>query len=557
MPVLFALTQSLAAGLVGQSLLAAQTGVAGKPKTAQNPLQKPATLKTTTRLVQVNAVVQDKNGQPVDGLTKGDFTLLDQGKPQTIATFSQERGGLRPAFVKTLPPNVFTNRFDQTGQAPGSVTILLFDALNTPRVDQTYARQQLVKFLHQVQPQDHIAIYLLTTRLKVLLEFTQDTGALRRAVGKLQGFPSPELDGTTGTVDSSTDSITPQLEELLNWADGQIGDFYTINRAETTAAALVAIAHHVAHVPGRKSVVWVSGSFPIAIGMDGETLAPPNREVRAFTPEIERATRALNDANMAIYPVDARGLIGPFQFSAANRNAPDIRQPQRLGPDQNNFATMNTLAERTGGHAFYNTNDIEGSVRKAVSDGQSNYELAYYPNHGKWDGKFHEIKVKVRRPGLQVHYRRGYFASADVPSNAAERKASLDTAVISPIDATNLSIYASVIRLPEPSTGELQFKTWLDLHEIMFQESGGRQNGNLEVILVQKDANTKVLDTDSKNLEFSFEPERYQALLKSGMTLIRNLPMKAGATQVRIIVRDSLSGATGSVLVPLKSFFQN
>lgn len=542
----------------------------GNKSAAKNSRPAPATLRVTTRLVQVDVVVQDKKGQPVDGLTQDDFTLLDQGRPQSIASFSQERGDLRQAPIEPLPPNVFTNRFDPAGRASGSVTVILFDALNTPLHDQPYARKQLVSFLRQVQPQDHIAIYFLTSQLKVLLEFSQDPGALLHAVEKLQGHPSPALDvsatndvPTTSAVGPSAaigpgaapDSPPRDLEEFLRVADGQISDFYNINRAETTSAALEAIAHHIAHVPGRKNLVWVSGSFPISIGMDGDTLAPPNREVRHFTREIERAARALNDANIAVYPVDARGLMGPEQFSAANRGPIDPHA--RLGPDQNNFATMNTLAERTGGHAFYNTNDISGSVRKAVADGQANYELGYYPNHGKWDGAFHEIKLKVRRPGVEVHYRKGYFASAGLPSNAVERQASLDSATASPIDATNLSLRVEVKALPPPDTGTLEFDVGLDLHEILLQESDGRHKGGIEMVFVQKDANARVMSIDSKTIAFNFEQKRYEGFLTSGLVMTRRLPLAPATTQVRLVVRDFQSGATGSVTIPLKSFFAN
>lgn len=546
----------VAMGLLGASLILAQSSGVGT--TAQN---SPQTLKVTTRLVQVNVVVQDKKGQPVDGLTKDDFTLFDQSKPQTIASFSQERGRVLPApDHEALPPNVFTNRFDQTGQAPGSVTIILFDALNTPLTDQVYARQQLVKFLRQVQPQDHVAIYFLTTQLKVLLEFTQDATTLLHALDKLQGYPSPSLESPAQSEAAAGDQVFPQIEEFLKAAAGRFDDFYAINRAETTSVALEVIAHHVAHVPGRKSLVWVSGSFPIAIGMDGDTLAPPDREVRTFLREIERAARALNDANIAVYPVDARGLMAPGQFSAANRDTLGgfgPGRPQRLGPDQNNFATMNTLAERTGGHAFYNTNDIQGSVRKAVSDGQSNYELAYYPNHGKWDGKFHEIKLKVDRPGLQIHYRKGYFASADFSNTQEDRKASLATAVVSPIDASSLSIRTQVNRLPAPNTGTLEFTVGLDLHEIMLEESAGRHKGSIEMIFVQKGANPTVLSMDSKTIEFNFEQKRYDELVASGISIVKHVPIAAGTTSVRVIVRDSQSAATGSVTIPIKSFFEN
>ena len=134
--------------------------------------------------------------------------------------------------------------------------------------------------------------------------------------------------------------------------------------------------------------------------------APPDRET--FKDQIDAAARALNDANVAVYPVDARGL----------------NPPPKGAPPQGDFDTMNEIADRTGGRAFYNTNDIAGSVREAIDDSRVTYVLGYYPDHGEWNGKFREIKIKVNRPGVEVRYRRGYFAVTDAPATPASSTSS-------------------------------------------------------------------------------------------------------------------------------------
>jgi hypothetical protein len=159
----------------------------------------------------------------------------------------------------------------------------------------------------------------------------------RQAIPKFGGYSSPQADAANPHTDAADRSIfavrTPEadvtafrLQDFLNATDGKISDFANINHAETTTRAIEAIANHVARIPGRKSLVWVSASFPISIEFDGPTPSPPGREQRTFTQELEHAARALNQANMAIYPVDARGLTS-IHFSAASGGPFDSRPP--------------------------------------------------------------------------------------------------------------------------------------------------------------------------------------------------------------------------------------
>ena len=135
---------------------------AAPPQAAQ-----PATIRSTTRLVELSVVVTDKRGEPITGLKKEDFTVLDESNPQQIAFFSAESPA-PAARPQALPKNVFTNRYDLKGQGPGAVTVVLFDSLNTSIEDQGYVRRQVIKFLKTLKPQDHVAVYALTTQLHEL-----------------------------------------------------------------------------------------------------------------------------------------------------------------------------------------------------------------------------------------------------------------------------------------------------------------------------------------------------------------------------------------------------
>lgn len=517
-------------------------------------------LRVTTRLVQVNVIVQDKKGEPVADLTREDFKLFDKGQEQPIRFFSVEASHTLPAPVTPSASNLFSNRLEQKGGVPTSVTVILLDGLNTRFEDLAYSRTQLIKFLGQLQPQDRVALYALTTRLRVLHDFTTDTGSLLRAMERYKGHSSPQLAASEPEAASTGNE---DFDEFLNEANQRLADFATINRVRDTAAALEAIANHVARLPGRKNLVWVSGSFPFYIGLDAPMAPGSTQERRSFTEEVERAARALNNANLAVYPVDARGLIAPFSANAAYDPGRGVRgarrgvpsPPVRVSPSRTNFDTMNILAERTGGRAFYNTNDIQGSIRRAIDDSRVTYVLGYYPSHGEWNGKFREIKVEVKRPGVQVRHRRGYFALPDLPQDSKQREALLREAVVSPLDATALGLSVRVEPGDVPGARTLKTELRIEARDVTFQAEAGRWTGAIDVLFMQRSAEGKDLAGEGKVIILRLTRERYDAIMQDGLTLTRHLRIEAGAAQLRVVVRDATSGSVGSVSIPLTKLF--
>lgn len=551
------------------SLLASNAIPAWAQAPSQNSASRQAApvLKATTRLVQINVVVHNKKGEPAEGLKKEDFIILDQGKEQQVATFSANSGARREtASNPLLLPNVFTNRGDSAASNPGSVTVILFDALNTPILDQFYARQQILKFLRQLQPQDHVAIYVLTTKIIVLNEFTQDATSLLQAIQKFGGYASAQQDAAnpdprpadqtifpTRTT-SETDVMASRLRDFLDAADGKISDFANIDRAATTTSAIEAIANHVSHIPGRKNLVWVSASFPISIGFDGESLGQPGREQRSFSEDVEHAARTLNQANMAIYPVDARGLMTSSSYSAMNSGRFDLRVPPRnMGPDQRNFDTMIVLADRTGGKASYNTNDIEGAVQRAIADGQYTYTLGFYPTHGKWDGKFHELKVRVNEKGLSLRHRKGYFALSDPPNGSAENQAALDAAIGSPVEWTNLDLEVT-LKSFDSASHAIEIQVALDTHELSLTSKDGRWSDTLLVFFGQLGAGDKVITSEKETFGLNLKPETYERMMKSGTKFSGRLTLSPEVVSLRVVAQDTGSGAIGTVKIPIKRF---
>ncbi len=278
--------------------------------------QPPApTIRVTTRLVGVNVVVRAK-GAPVTDLAARDFELFDRGKPQKISFFAMNSATpLRQATAQN-PKNVFTNRSESRSEAPTTATVLLVDGLNTEFSDQAFARDQIVRFLGQIDPSERIAIYALGRQLHILHDFTDDRDHLAKVLERFHAGQVSEM--ITPVLDSQVSQMLDPLQ-LEDKSQKNEADYRDGLRVERTIAALDSIAKHLARLPGRKNLVWISGSFPIYPGFKVVTgLFETSRE-RSFTAEAARTARLFSDANMAIYPVDARGVFSVNKYGARPR----------------------------------------------------------------------------------------------------------------------------------------------------------------------------------------------------------------------------------------------
>jgi VWFA-related protein len=528
---------------------ASQTQTESGTPSASSP--QPQAIRTTTRLVQVSVIVQDKNGAPLTGLTKEHFTLFDGGQPQKIAFFSARAPN--HTAPHPLPANFFTNRAELKGQDPGATIVILFDALNTGFEDQSYARQHILRFLQTVKPQDRVAIFALTTELVPLHDFTEDAAALASSVSRFSPRLLAAFDASHPANFSvpamESDPFFKIFEGHVNNANGEIADARVADRFRITYDALVAIADYVAGIPGRKSLVWVSGGIPIQLGSD--RIGTPDRDNFRFddsnvpgmkeTGDMGGLARALNRVNMAIYAIDVQG-IGADDSAAAFFMRQDQRESFRL------------LADRTGGKAFYGTNDVAGAINSAFEDGRYTYTLGFYPNHGVWDGKFREVKVSLGVPGLHLRYRRGYFAFPERDASEATMKADLQEAARSPVDATALGVDARRETLAPSSARQLLLQVNLDPKELLLRDRDNHREGGLDLLFLQRDSGGSSLAAEKQHFDVNFDRKEYEVLAKTGLVLQRRLVIEPASAQVRVLVRDAGSGALGSVTFPVKKF---
>lgn len=544
----------------------------------------PATvLRVTTRLVLVDVVVTDKQGRPVTDLTRDDFTLMENGKPQRIATFSMENpgGGIQQAAIAPapLPPNVVTNK-PEYRLPPGPLAVLLIDALNTPMQDQSYAREQMLRYLRtQLQPNQRTAVLVLTGDLLILQDFTADPKTLIAAVEKYsperparqpeEGYiANPEAVAKIADLPSNAAANLQRFEQEYN-------AMLTDSRVSITLGALRAIARALAGYPGRKNLVWVSATFPFSLTPEDDSNPMTYRN---YSNEIRQTASVLSDAQVAVYPVDARGLLGFPMASAADslrgRTGRAFSGPtfggelnRRYDSLYNTFATMETLAEATGGRAFRNRNDIDVALARSIGDGSTYYTLGFYPESKEWDGKFRRLKVQVLRKGTELRYRRGYYAldptaklvlakkdkDKEPPTEDEERNEALKTALLSAMPATLVTFRAAVFPPPAPAaTAPVQVGFIVDAPTILFElDPGGLRHASLDFLVAVITPQGKLVRTANDTLNADLTPENFSRIQEHGLQHLMTVELPPGRYFLRLVVRDNRTGLMGSTDAPL------
>ena len=520
----------------------------------------------------MSLIAEDKHGQPVTDLAKDDFRLFDKGAEQKIDFFSMESLGLMKRDSEPLTPDMWTNRWRQRDGVPTSVTVILLDGLNTRLQDQSYARDQVVRFLSGLRPEDRVALYTLGNQLHTVHDFTKDASSLLRGIAKYKAYNGPNLPVEL-QPDRDMPRVTDQeamqgvsaVDRFLSDADAAVTQNLYIQRAYKTTDALEAIAMHVGGIPGRKNLVWVSGGFPIIVGYGGLPVAnqPVGTDSRNFMRLTQRATRALNDANVAVYPVYAAGLTTSIKDSARDRREPAMPgdatgHRTSLGGglpvasvDDYTQDMLVAMADRTGGRAFYNTNDLSGVIRQAVDDSRVIYSLAYTPTNTVWDGKFREIKIECKRAGIRTRYRTGYFALPEKPLDAGQREQMLKQAAWSPLVATEIGLTARMATGTHEGRPAKVLTVTVPPEDLRFTESEERHVADMLLVVSQRSAEGDLLHSEEHNLDLKLKEDSYKTVTQYGMRVTITVEPEPKTASLRLVMLDGATGRMGSLDIPL------
>ena len=577
----FALTPQQPPTLVPQTPAPQQTPPGQEEQDADDEV-----VRITTNLVQVDAVVTNRDGKQVTNLSAEDFEILENGKPRQVTNFSYVRIAQPSTAPEAAPERarprdrnaVATPPVPPARLRPEQVRrtlALVVDDLGMSAESIYYARRALRKYVEeQIQPGDLVALIRTSSGVGALQQFTNDQQALYRAIERVRW--SPRRGGRATALESTLDANNPtDLPGGIDDARTNLKD-YDEYRQELftvgTMGALNFVVRGLKELPGRKAVILFS---------DGFSLRDSKGDATRYTTALDRLIDLANRASVVFYGVDTRGVqpIGPFASdnTAGSPKAPGSNVPlngpgtggipvweigQRLLSQRSAqlFATqggLKKLSEATGGTALINTNDPNKGIRRALEDMSGYYLIGYRPDDSAFDPvtgrvRFNSLKVNVKgRPDLRVRTRTGYIGrpEAEEPPKPRTRSGQLMAALVSPFGAAGVNLRLTSFFIDAPGGGTaIRSMLLIDPRTLTFErQPDGQQQTKLDIVAVTFGEDGRVVDQLNRIETIRVPADSLERFKKEGMVYDLNVPVKKpGAYQLRIAVRDTATERAGS-----------
>ena len=567
-------------------------------QTANPDSTERTTLRTDVRRVLLDVVVTNSAGDPVTALTKEKFQVFEDGQPQSLTSFD-EHAGLpdMSALQAKLPPNTFSNL--PLAKAGDAANILLLDALNTQMADQSYVHTQMVKYIKGIRPGTRLAIFALGERLRFIQGFTGDPALLMAAVNGQKSAGNPQLSPLlqTGAEANANQQQVNQMQAMAEATGSGViqgaaesfkeflaetESFHTDVRVHTTLNAMQQLALYLQGIPGRKNVIWFSGSFPLSIF--GNFSVGHGDAMRQYQVDVARTANLLSAAQVAIYPIGAQGLAPDRLYDFSGQQPPKNANAQQMTEYQGSelqagsteraaaFAAMDELAKDTGGEALYNTNGINEALDNVLKHGTHYYTITYAPANKNMDGRLRHIEVKVGGGNYHLAYRRGYYANDMALTQPASAKPTGDP--LRPLmehgtpDSTAIVYTMRVAPAnPQPAPGAaragdnenlkgpvtryvVNFNVPAD-HLTLEPAPDGVRHGSIEATLLGYDRDGKPLNWMVRMLQLTLPPDRYAVAQASGLSFDLEIDVPAADVYLRSGVYDQGSNKAGTLEIPL------
>ncbi|MBI3474357.1 MAG: VWA domain-containing protein [Acidobacteria bacterium] len=584
----------------------APAGTTPPPSTPSPDTTPTATFHSQARLVQLDVAVTDSNGRPVLGLQQSDFTVIEDGKPQEIRAFESHAPGTNPTPAAAtvaplaLPPHTFTNQVTVTAEGP--LNILLLDLWNTPVMDQAYARKQTIKFLKELPKGRTLAMFVLGNKLQMVQGFTDDAASLLAAAEKIMNERSlllrtdAERQSFQGAADDVGRVATPtinapgapasQISPTALSASGiDLGSAQARNRSNTameadrtservfsTLNALSALARAVSSYPGRKNLIWLSGSFPIRLNpaatnqaqlsLGGTSQTSGLENAPNFPAALRTAAKALATARIAVYPMDVRGIqVGGVDPGVGASESASFAGTENPGAFKDNMNTqsatryeehsaMQEMADQTGGELL-NGNDVRAAIGRAIEDGATYYAIAYTPTKSEEGQQFRKIVVKLNRKGVKMAYRPGYFPSG-VPEGAAPKTHPLIVAMQPGVPPSTVVPLTVEVLPPDSTNKKTRIRYTIDIRGIEFTDTAEhRKRAVIDCIAVAFSKEGAPVGQISNTTDATLPMADYEAALRSGLVVPQELELPPGDYILRLGVMDHGSQKIGTLDAPL------
>jgi VWFA-related protein len=511
--------------------------------------QKPAdddVVRINTNLVQIDAIVT-KDGKLVPNLKAEDFEIFEDGRKQTITNF---------AFISNVPstaPSSVPNSADRDKSVPAAplkredprrTLAIVVDDLGLSAESMSNVRRQLRKFVdEEIQPHDLVAIIRTGRQVGALQQFTNDKRLLNRAVEELRW----------NNCSRAGVHVLPPSQAVFEFGtpDQVCGGFSFFS----SLRALKFIIDGMAELPGRKSMLILSDSLPIE-NQDSPFVINTNSpftDTMARTVALQRIAEKAIRNSIVIYSVDTQGLQ-PTGITAADKFTGNARQ---LGQQMNALMAARSrmlfdrraggdmMARQTGGFQVRNSNDFK--LDRILEEQSGYYLLGYRPSEETFNRKFHRITAKLKRSGMTLRTRYGFFGYSE--DDVVKRPQSqTNLALMSPFGAQDINIeYTAFFANDKVAGSVIRSFLYLNAKDLTFTQANDKQESNVELHGVIFGSNGTVVDQIKHTGVISLAETDYQRALNEGIRIRFDMPAKRpGAYQVRVAARDVASSRIGS-----------
>ena len=561
--LLFVLLLSLAA-------LAQQTDNS-KPQPTPTPAVEPQqpsrsnedeVVRITTNLVQVDAVITDKNGKLINDLRADEVQIFEDGHQQKITNFSfvTSEASTTPPLL-SAPPDKNAPPLPPAKLHPEDVrrTIaLVVDDLGLSFRSTYDVRNALKKFVdQQMRPGDLVAIIRTSGGIGALQQFTADKRQLYAAIERVKWFINGRSSvGAFAPIESKTPADdrlwAPDAKQSAN---EDVNQFREDVFAVGTLGAIGYVVKGMRELPGRKSILLMSDGFRIS------SVDDPERNYRTLL-ALRRLIDQANRATVVIYTMNASGLQ-VFGLTAADSTAGrSSEEIEQMLSDRRTSAFesqdgLNYLAKETGGIAIRNTNDLSGGIRRVIEDQKSYYLIGYRPDESTFDAKsgrrtFHKLSLKITRPGkYSVRMRNGFYgiSEADEKALALTPRQQLLRALTSPFGAAGVHVRLTTLFANDPKTGSyMRSLLYVNANDLTFTDlPNGEHTAEFDVVAITFGDNGSVIDQVGQSFTLRARAEEFARLRRDGFVFFLTVPIKkAGAYQLRAALRDHATSRIGS-----------
>lgn len=541
---------------------------AQKPTPTPSNNEENEVVKISTSLVQLDAVVTDKEGHPVINLMADDFEIWQDGKPQKITNLvyinritrseklAQTQTIVSPTKEKNAPllPPVSTRSAEF-----GRVLTFVVDDGNcaVTQLGMIAAKDGLEKFVkEQMLPNDSVAIYQTRNGSSLLQQYTSDKTRLLGITKKIRWYPP---NGICGSIAGGN------YEPVQNNANEKLPDAAQRESIEASTndrqiAGIIGVTRYAINglrqIGGRKVIFIMSDSLPLMFGKR------ENIEISRATSAIKELTDLANRTSVVLNTIDVRGLTNSSMLEAADDPEGLAREGGEKGAenfiasrnlsDTQRRSGLTTLAIETGGKFFENTNSLEVPIQKALDLEKGYYLLGYQPDEETFKGKsFHKIEIKLKRPDLKISSRAGFYGVTDNEIRPKSRggDSELYNALVSPLPNADMNVRLSAYFANTPNKGNfIHALLYIDGREITFADSA---NGNKKVIFdlvaVTLDAKNKVIDDSNSTQTIQIPTDKVAEIQRNGLIYTLDVPVKKeGIYTFRTALRDATAKRIGS-----------